>query len=390
MIESTSDKNLKNKELIRSDLNLEKWSLFATRGNRGMRVLRREKLLPGERKIAQQVTIGLKGSKEVLTTEEGKLFYLFVDMWEKRGRNPNGLIYSSINKILNDLISRKEGTKPKNVRRGGWSKKWLMEKIKKMLSVPIVYESAYENKDGTIRSIESFTLLSKADVFDRKISPNQSYFDFSSFVIHPVIVKSILEKHVKPIRLDVIVELKMEISVVLYRFLDLVMADKVQFERDIIKLAESLGFPASRRDNLIRKLRDCCVELEGKDLTTGRIGYCRVEEMANKNGWKLVVKKVRQTAALTKKNDKAPAVVGTSEVSDDELWLSLYEKMSEEKRKAVNADAIKIYELKYAGYGGEFTRHMALLDAIKALPVEDNSSEVDDILDPEPAAGKNV
>jgi len=352
--------------LVRSDLNLEKWNIFATQRNKGLRVLKREKQLPDGTKLSQQVTIGLKGSDETLTTEEGKLFYLFLNMWERGGRSKDGTVQSSLSRLLNDLIPGEEGAPKKTVRRGNWSKRWLRNKIKRMLTIPILYELAYENKDGTLRDYESFTLLKAANIYERKLARNnkQGYLSLSQFSLHPVIVNSILEKNIKPVRLDVYMRLKKEISLILYRYLDLIMSDKTQYERDVEELQQQLEFGPSRLDNLLRDLRESCAELEGKDLSTGRIEYCRVENRAHGNGWKLVVKKGKQVPQV-----EAKAIENDPEPDPDEqrvkALMALYETLPDAVKAKIESIQEEILKERYKGMGGAFTQRLALIDAIQ-------------------------
>jgi len=353
------------KEIVRSDINLEKWSIFTTQRRHGLRVLKRGTTLEDGTNLTQSVSIGGKGMVDTLTAEDGKIFYLLLDMWEKGGRNPSGTVHSSINRILNSLISSSDGSTPKLTRRGNWSKAWFEKKVKKLLSIPLVYEWAYRNKDGSWRTYESLTLLSSADIFERRFRSlkKQGFFDFSSFTIHPVIIKSIRERNIKPIRLDVILRLKKEISVILYRFLDLILFDKAHYERDVDDLAKELDFGASRRKDLLKQLREACAELQGNDLSTGSIHYCRVEKRVDVPGWKLTVHKSKRKTLP----DPAEIPVGDGDIVTREFQESqtLYGTLTKEEQAEVNALKDDVVRYKYGGFGGEFTQKLAFIEAVK-------------------------
>lgn len=334
-----------------------------------MRVLKRETTIPDGSGLKQTVKIGLENSTENLTTGEAKLFYIFLDFWEKQGSKKDGVVYTSLHKLFNTLATVDGEPRPKTTRHGNWSKAWLSKKLRRMISVPIVYEFAYKNKDGTYRKSESCTLLSNTDVYERKlISQHQKFFDFSHFTIHPVIVRSLLEDNTKPVRLDVLLRLRGETAVILYRFLDLILFDKAQYERNIVELAKELDFGASRRNDLLRQLRQACEELEGKDLSSGRIEFCRVGKTESGRGWKLIVRKGKQRPALSVASPAVAAVPSSDfdrAAAEGEPLMDYLETLPVEEQAKIKSSGDEIFRTKY-GIGGDLTRRLALLDAIRA------------------------
>jgi len=353
--------------LVRSDVNLEKWSIFTTKGHRGPRTLTRQKTLDDGTNLVQTVTISGKEGQQTLTTEDGKFFYLLLYMWEQQGQNPDGIIRSSVYRLLNSLVADKKDSVGAKVRRGNWSKSWLQKKIDKLVDINLDYRWAYKNRDDTLRAREKFTLISRYEIFERKTPKPQSQppFDFSSFTIHPTIIKSIQQKNIKPLRFDVLRMLKKEISLILYRFLDLMLSDKMQYERDVAELAEELDFGASRSDNLLQQIRESCRELEGKDITTGCLAYCRIEPRASGRGWKLVARKGKQSERLDTVDRTDPEE--TSAFKKLEWAAERYQSLSADQRVQVNALRDEIIETKYSGWKGEFTQRQALADAIERL-----------------------
>jgi hypothetical protein len=186
--------------------------------------------------------------------------------------------------------------KTKKIHAGGWQKDWLKEKINKMLSIPIVFESAYTDTDGTIQDKESFTLLNKVEMFNRKL--RTEYRNVSYFQIHPVIVKSILDKYVKPLRIDVLLTFRKEISWILYKWIDLMLFKQDSYSIGIAKLAQEQDFGAERQDHFLEQIRDAAVELEGKELSSGKLVYCKVEKTVDNESWKLVLRKGKYTPEL--------------------------------------------------------------------------------------------
>jgi len=354
----------KKEDIVRSDLNLEKWNIFGTQRSRGQRVIKRVIPSMDGGTITQTVSIGLKGSSETLTAEDAKIFYLMLYHWDKNGRNPDGVIHGSFRSIFRDYKNYKGDDSSPNY--GNYEKQWFRKKLQKLMSIPVVYENAYQEKDGTRRDVVSFTLIKNASLFTRKreFNPKQMYFDLSHFTIHEVIVNSILNQHVKPILLDVITKLKGELSVILYRHLDLIMADKAQFSRKLDEFQKDFEIGASRADNFLKQMRLACKELEGQNITTGRLESCRIERTEDGRQWKMVIKKGKRLEALP-----TPAVADAPE--DDELeltrWLASADTAT---HQAVHALRDEIFKTTYSGMGGDFTKNIALLDAIRKYRAE--------------------
>ena len=356
------------RSIVPSDINLEKWNIFGTKNSRGLRILKREFQLNGKKQI-QMVRVGLEGSTQTLTAEEAKIFYLLLDLWDKNGRSAEGTVYGSFRQIFGRLQGHTALPAGQKKRYGTWQRKWFSEKLNRLMSIPIVFEAAYRNKDGTTRDLESFTLLSKATLFERNKASNtkQLYFDLSHFTIHPVIVKSILEKNMKPILVNVVTGLKKDLSIILYRHLDIIMADKTHFERMVDDLKEEFGLVIARKDNVLRELRECCAELEGVDVTTGRIIYCRVEKAVDGRNWKVVVRKGKQLPQLPAKLSTEGSVVSREE----EELMEFYRTLDPEKRVLIDSRRDTIVTSRYHGFDGVVTQEAALLDAIREYQQSD-------------------
>ena len=355
------------KTVIQCDLNLEKWNIFSTKKSTGYREIKRAIKNTDGSTVEQTVSIGLPDSKETLMAQEAKIFYLFVDRWDKSGRDPSGIVSGS----FRDIYTTLQSIDKKSTRRfGNREKKWFSEKLTRMVRVPIVYKNAYKSKEGDYSVEESFTLLQRNELFERKSDPKKRYFAISSFTLHPLIVKSILGQNIKPLRLDILVRLKKEISIILYRHLDLMMSDKPKFERRIDKLAEDLNFGASRTDDLLRQLRKACAELQGKDISTGRLVSCSIVETKDEKGWKLSVLKGPHANALPSPSlsDAAPPLDPTVAVLDenkiDPALLLYFSQQSPEEQAKINAIADAIYRDSYK-MGGDFTRKLSLQEAVR-------------------------
>jgi len=98
-------------------------------------------------------------------------------------------------------------------------------------------------------------------------------------------------------------------------------------------LKEEFGLVIARKDNVLRELRECCAELEGVDVTTGRIIYCRVEKAVDGRNWKVVVRKGKQLPQLPAKLSTEGSVVSREE----EELMEFYRTLDPEKRVLIDS-----------------------------------------------------
>jgi len=351
-----------NKQIVRNDLNLEKWAIFTTHHQAGYRVLERNEPQPDGTIEKKRVIIGIKGATETLTTDEGKIFYLFIDLWNKQFRNPEGKVFVSINKIVNSLNDYGMNI---STRAGGWQKKWLMEKFRKLQTIPIYFEESYEDKKAARFKSEAFQLFTKVEMFTRKLG--NDYTDKSYFQINPLIIKSIIDKNIKPVRLDVILSLKNPTSIIIYRWLDLVIADKPSIEKDIFDMAAELGFGAERPDHLVDQIREACQEINGKDISTGKITSIEVVKTVSGNSWKIVVVKGKQTMAIPEHANEP-----VNDKSDDELerYMAIFNQLPEEQKTQLKDEAMKILlDNKSITATSELSRDLQIVELIKSRKI---------------------
>jgi hypothetical protein len=354
-------KDLLPKTIVRSDVNLERWNIFGTQRTKGYRVMKRQWKDQNGALVSQEVTVGVPGSTDTLTAQEAKVFYLLLNLWAKN-ESPDGVIHGSFREVFMALRGATQKKSARPITYGNWDKKWFEKKLDNLLHTIIEYKSAYETPEGTYLVKETFTLLNRLEMFDRKTNRDHLYYDISHFTIHPVIVKSILGKNIKPLRLDVLVKLRSEISIILYRYLDLMLNDKVQYERNIDSLAKDLNFGSTYIKNLLKQLRVACAELEGKDLSTGRIEFCQVQKTADKKNWKIIARKGKQILVLA---SAEPATPENSVIDEDARDLLAYhQSLSPEEQAKVSATAEEIARVKYQ-YGGNLTKRFSLLDALR-------------------------
>lgn len=301
---------LRDKKIVRSELNIEKWPIFTTSSFKGKsREFSREVTTGDGKTLSQKVIIGRIADKEVgvLRTFEMKGFYALVKIWEEAKKPTNQNVSFSLHQIAE--ILRREW--------GRTTYRQIQNMIDRLRFTPIkwIYSWKQRNDNKEYSLEDGFTILADKKIFEKKES-NQRVFSFSSFRFHEAILKNLIENHTKPVYLDIILNFKKEISVLLYRHIDLVMADKNYYERTTEGLFNDLDlseykYPSKRKQLLTPALK----ELEGSELSTGMISRADLEKTTDGKDWKVVFRKSRKGLKIEYKekqeneNNKAVLVV---------------------------------------------------------------------------------
>ncbi|MFA5780388.1 MAG: hypothetical protein WC947_09665 [Elusimicrobiota bacterium] len=282
--------------LTRTDINFEKWGIFTTRKQTCGRTLQRTN---GDGLI-QTVSISpleKNGKHYTLTASECKLMYVLKKLWQNSSCPLDKPVLFSFRQAADELGLKWSGETLKHLKR------WLMA----LRGVMIIFENCYKTSKANevLETTEMMTILSHLKIYKKSNKKTgEPISAFSEFQFHPYILQSLHNNFVKPVRLDVICELRSDIAVILYRWLDLMLFKENVIERGLGKLAKELGLEHIRSNNFLNQVRDAADKLEGKELVTGLIESCKVEKLKNCKGWKLVVRKSnRANAQLTTSDD---------------------------------------------------------------------------------------
>jgi hypothetical protein len=298
---------VQEKEEVRPDLNLERWQIFATSQFRGKsRVLERgnARVIIGRVKDSSEE----KGYREigVLRIPEMKCFYALVKLWEQANRPWERNVVFSVHELAEIL----------QMSWGGRSFQLIEEWLDRLKKIPIDWINSYYQKDtGVIENIlHSFTVLSDLVIYKRS-EGGQVTSGLSSFRFHERILRNLLANHTKPVNLTVLLGFKKEISILLYRHLDLVMADKTRYERKSANLiiedlqldGERYAYPSRRK----QVLEPALAELKGVELSTGILTEAKLEWTADESDWKGIFEK-RPLEKLPSRG--SPPVISESEI----------------------------------------------------------------------------
>jgi len=275
------------RELIRSELNIERWPLFTTSRFKGKsrEYVRRE--VEGDSIKLKKVVIGRLVDKEVgvLRIFDLKCFYALVKLWEEAGRpGPDESVSFSLHEVGKIL----------GIAWSGRTHREIKESLLRLRGLPITWISAFYRKDTdtTEELLELFTILSELKIYERR-KGGKLQAGYSQFRFNERLVLNLLGNYTKPLYLNVILNLEKEVSVLLYLHLDLVMADKTHYARRTGELIAELDlsgdyrYPSYRR----RVLEPALKELEGVELSTGKLTYAKLQKLPGGQDWKAVFKK---------------------------------------------------------------------------------------------------
>ncbi len=328
-----------NRKIVRSELNIEKWPIFTTSNFKGKsRELSREIITEDGKILSKKVIIGKIADKEigVLRTFEMKGFYALAKVWEEAGKPTDRDVNFSLHQIAEIL-------------RRGWGRttyRQIWNMMDRLRFIPIKWIYSWKQKDDKEEySIENgFTILASKQIFEKKES-KQEVFAFSSFRFHEAILKNLTENYTKPVYLDIILGFKKEISVLLYRQIDLIMADKNLYERRTEELFKDLDlgdydYPSKRKQLLEPALK----ELEGVELTTGILDYVKMERTADGKDWKVVFRKSKKRMEIEQKKEQRK-INGNTET---ETVLDLFNQRFSDRRGTLTVETVENLITKYS------------------------------------------
>ena len=304
-------------EKIRAELNIEKWpaiwnpthSKTRSRQHPQTRTLERESQGPDGTRTISKVTINPIGQLGDLTTDDQRMLYALIKHWEDRGKLARETPFSVRN--LARLLHKKWGTNVIDAVTGS---------LERLRGTMLVWTRSYRSKDQRVEDFETsyVNILSKLKIVRRKVdghvTTEAGYFQFDDHIL-----KNLLENYTKPFLFDVFIDIRGEIALKLYSYLDLIMADKTRFERCTRELFEDIGLtgvsyrnPSKRRQNLLKALD----ELSGIMLTTGVLKSATIERTKDGKDYKAVfVKSTRAEIAAdaaeptTRFAEAAPVVI---------------------------------------------------------------------------------
>jgi len=302
-------------DIVRSELNLEQNAVFtvSTYREKSRTVIRTLKTQDGT--MERRVEIGkTTGGQEVgvLTTTHFKVYLALLEFWEKAGKPVNKPVHFTILRILKRL----------KLSNSGGNYETILKAIAGLRDVPVRFTDSFMSKDGTFKSTGHLSVLSYLHTYEKKArtkSGEQTY-GYGEFQFDNHILMSLIENFTHPLRLDVITEFTMhrDLAILLYTYLDRQLAFKRKFEIGLGRLYDQLDlsqsyikYPSQRKS----KIDPVLEQIQDKELSTGKLSYCKIERTADGKDYKLVCKKT----GVTKIPEPEPPKLDWGKLNLDEI-----------------------------------------------------------------------
>src|ERR1017187_6032988 len=232
-------KNKTSSDLIRTELNIEKWAGLwppahdATPAK--VRILERE--YGGRDGFLHKAKVEIGFSHlGGLTTEDQKTYYALVKQWENAERTPRQVFFSM--RGLARILHKKWGTNVIDA---------TTASLRRLRATPITWENAYFDAGSreTLEQVDTLNILSELKIVRRKedgrVTKEAGYFRFNDFTL-----KNLLTNHTKPVLFETILDFRTDLAQLLYTHLDLIMADKRFFDRRTRDLCVDVGCGAQK------------------------------------------------------------------------------------------------------------------------------------------------
>lgn len=328
------------RKIIRQELNIEKWPLFATSACRKKsREFSREVILENGDRAERKVIIGKtrEGEVGILRLQDYKILSALTKLWEEAERPVNKNVSFALHQLAELL----------KLHWGGKTHGELYQSLERLKTIPIIWEDSFYQKetDTTERLVTYFNMLDELMIFERRkgSKKGQRYLAFSRFRLNNKIINNLLHNYSKPIYLDILIKLKKDISILLYGHLDLIMADKNLYERKTQHLFTDLDltqyrYPSQRK----RLLEPTLKELEGVELTTGILSQAKLEKTRDGKDWKVVFRKSRKGLKLERREKQE------NKNNEVMLVIELFNKRFPQKKSILKEEATETLIKKYS------------------------------------------
>lgn len=270
--------------IVRNDLNIEKSPIFVlsrSKGEMKVREIEWQRKISKDETILSKIRISPSLDHGSLNTEDQKVLYALIKLWEGKGRPE--ILYFSLNELAKALEK-------------SWSVKTynsLRESLLRLRFTAFVWIKAYYD-DATndyYDELDSFTILSDLKIAKRtkneRITTQACKVKFNEYLD-----KNLRSNHTQPAFYNQIIKFKSGLAQLIYQQLELVMHDKIRYERNSegllledLKLdCVDYKYPSGRK-----KVLDVAVkELQGVPIPSGII-TTSLEQTKDKSDYKLVV-----------------------------------------------------------------------------------------------------
>ena len=218
-----------------------------------------------------------------LSTEEQKLLYVLIKLWEDEGKPEVQVFFST--RGLARMLKKK-----------GWGTNVIeatTKSLRKLRTVPIEWINSYRDQTdsgGVLVDRRPFTILGDLRIVERRqdgaVNSSLGYFKFDDHIL-----RNLQLNYTKPVCIEEFFKLKSEIAQLVYSHVDLMLFDKSRYERRTQELFQDLGLKNTEYSHMYerrRALEKGLGELEGIRLSKGSIKSATIEKTKDGKDYKVV------------------------------------------------------------------------------------------------------
>jgi hypothetical protein len=293
-------------EKIRSELNVEKWPAIwqpaKSKNKPSVRTMEREVTAPDGNRVVSRVEVGYT-QLGTLTTEEQKMLYVLIRLWEDSGKPDTQVFFSS--RGLARMLKKK-----------GWGTNVIQaitKSLRKLRTIPIEWINSYydQTKQGAVVvDRRPFTLLGDLRVVERRqdgaVNGSLGYFKFDDHVL-----TNLQLNYTKPVCIEEFFKLKSEIAQLIYSHIDLMLFDKTRYERRSRQLFDDLGLKNAEYNHMYerrRAIEKALKELIGIRLSSGVLKGADIEKTSDGKDYKVWFSKTAVSRIEGARPEKFPEV----------------------------------------------------------------------------------
>lgn len=265
-IEANSSKSLTKDHPLAIELNIAKFSsfIFAPSHSIALSKPRVKNWVAenGNEKVLARIIVHSVDNTS-LTTFDYKTWLALQKLWYEGKRTESGAICLSLREVVRIM----------DISWGADTPGQIKNSLRRLRTVPITWQFSFFDNERKkyIQFEEPITLLEELRLWmvDQETEESKSYFRINKYID-----QNLSRNHTKPVLLEIAMGIRGELALLLYTFLDIIMADKWKWERRISELLkEDLNiqgkyhWPADRKRLVERAIK----QINTLPLSTGRI-----------------------------------------------------------------------------------------------------------------------
>lgn len=303
------------KDFIRAELNLCKLLFIweTSKSKKKSKVVEQKEILSDGSIKIKRITIEGVGEKGTLLTvkKHFKTLLALIKLYEDAGR-PEKVTFG-VHQLAEVL----------GLSWGRTTYRYLKEALEGLRKVPLTFENVFYNKQTgeTEEFIKIFNWLEDLEIYG-KLKNKQPNFTISTYTFNKYIRQNILNNYTKPLFFNTITNFKTEVAILLYNHIDLVMADKNCYERNLKNLIEidfkldgNYPSPGHRKILFNKPIK----ELEGVKLTTGILTGIHLEKTKDGKDYKIVCRKSLPSLSLAETGKESEKLAAPTETQAQDL-----------------------------------------------------------------------